>query len=78
MTSYLVLSGDSAQVNPVTALLSPIHAVFQTLEQKSDVSLMFFDLHKSFDNVPHIYILLFQHQIYIRLNSPIDFLISVW
>ena len=39
----------------VTALTSTFHNVFQLLEAGFDVSLVFFDLHKAFDSVPHLY-----------------------
>ena len=38
----------------VTALTSTFHNVFQLLEAGFDVSLVFFDLRKAFDSVPHL------------------------
>jgi len=38
----------------VTALLSTFHDIFQLLESGADVSLVFFDLRKAFDTVPHL------------------------
>ena len=37
----------------VTALTSTFHNIFQLLEAGFDVSLVFFDLRKAFDSVPH-------------------------
>ena len=53
----------------VTALLSTFHAVFKMLEMGSDVSLVFFNLRKAFDSVPHTPLL--QHLKDIGLNSHI-------
>ena len=53
----------------VTALLSTFHAIFQLLEKGSDVCLIFFDLRKAFDSVPHAPLL--QHLKDIGLNSHI-------
>ena len=52
-----------------TALLSTFHEVIQILEQGSDVALIFFDLRKAFDSVPHA--LLLQHLKDIELDSHI-------
>ena len=38
----------------VTALLLTFHDIFQLLESGADVSLVFFDLRKAFDTVPHL------------------------
>ena len=38
----------------MTALLSSFHDIFQLLESGADVSLVFFDLRKAFDSVPHL------------------------
>jgi len=38
----------------VTALLSTFHNILQLLESGYDVSLIFFDLKKAFDSVPHL------------------------
>ena len=37
----------------VTALLSTFHAVYQMMEKDFDVSLIFLDIRKAFDSVPH-------------------------
>ena len=38
----------------VTALLSSFYDILQLLESGADVSLVFFDLCKAFDSVPHL------------------------
>ena len=38
----------------VTALLSTFHDIFQPLKSGADVSLVFFDLYKAFDTIPHL------------------------
>ena len=38
----------------VTALVSTFHHIFQLLENGLDVSLVFFDIRKAFDSVPHL------------------------
>ena len=38
----------------VTALVSTFHNILQLMENGSDVSLVFFDLRKAFDSVPHL------------------------
>ena len=46
----------------VTALLSSFHSILKMLESGADVSLVFFDLHKAFDNVPHLSLLQKLHE----------------
>ena len=60
----------------VTALLSTLHYILQLLETGSDVSLVFFDLRKAFDSVPHLPLLrklkdigLNQHRVASYLNN---------
>ena len=53
----------------VTALLSTFNSVYQFLEQGCDVALLFLDLHKAFDSVPHVPLL--QHLKNIGLDHHI-------
>jgi len=46
--------GFTSGKSTVTALLSTFHNILQLLESGYDVSLIFFDLKKAFDSVPHL------------------------
>ena len=46
--------GFSSGKSTVTALLSSINDILQLLESGADVSMIFFDLCKAFDSVPHL------------------------
>ena len=46
--------GFTSGKSTVTALLSAFHDIFQLLESGADVSLVFLDLRKAFDSVPHL------------------------
>ena len=54
----------------VTALLSTFHAIFQLLGKGSDVCLIFFDLRKAFDSVPHAALLQHLKDIGLNLHIP--------
>ena len=49
--------GFSSRKSTVTALLWTFNSVYQSLEQGCDVALLFLDLSKAFDRVPHISLL---------------------
>ncbi len=53
-----MFAGDQWGCTPgkstATALLSSFHVILQLLESGADVSLVFFDLRKTFDSVPHL------------------------
>jgi len=46
--------GFTAGKSTVTALISTFHEILQLLESGADISLVFFDLQKAFDTVPHL------------------------
>ena len=54
MGASLLPNGGFALGNPVAALVSTFHKILQLMENGSDVTLVFFDLRKAFDSVPHL------------------------
>ena len=46
--------GFTAGKSTVTALISTFHEILHMLESGADIALVFFDLQKAFDTVPHL------------------------